>query len=224
MKDNIKMGRFDLPQPLLHMILVKQARSGTQAGLYLYGGLKRLTKSPSHAASSKPHGDYLIETIREFNGASDTFYERIKDSYNFIVERNKEFMNWRYCDIRGGRFLIKQAKRGDDVLGYIILEVKTKGENSEGYIIDMLAEDDEVATSLLKDGINSLAVLGVGTFNYRVVKNHPYQKISEKLGFVAPPNVIDMHVYCQFDNAEEAKETLLATEPGSIHFNYGDYF
>lgn len=220
-KDNLKRGRFDFPQPLVHMILVNKAKSGTQAGIYLLGGLNRI--AGKYSAPPIRHGDYVIDAVTGFDSSLDAFYERVKGSYDFIVERNREFLNWRYGDRRGGEFLIEQAKRGDDLLGYVVLEKRERDRISEGYVADLLAEDVDVAASLLKDGLKTLQDLGVGTFHYRAVKNHPYLGIMRRYGFVAAPRMIDMHVLCQFDEPEEA-EPLLQAAPGRLYFNYGDYF
>ena len=46
--------------------------------------------------------DYKIFPIQYFDDRINVFWNKIRNEYNFITERNKDYLNWRYCDKRGG--------------------------------------------------------------------------------------------------------------------------
>jgi hypothetical protein len=117
-----------------------------------------------------------------FNPQIDTFWGKARGHYNYALERNSLYLNWRYTDPRAGKFVIKQAVEGDQILGYVILESKKEGGYSEGYISDLLASPnrDDVADTLMAEACSYFDRLNINSINFWVAKNHPYLGIAER--------------------------------------------
>jgi hypothetical protein len=45
---------------------------------------------------------FIIERFEEW---ADEFWTQLGARYKFIVQRDKDYLNWRYCDPRGGKGL-----------------------------------------------------------------------------------------------------------------------
>jgi len=198
------------------------------AGLYKYGF--RLIKlvnrfRNTYALPASSDHDFRIKEITSFDDAINQFWNKIKDHYTFIVERNKDYLNWRYCDSRGGNYVVKVAEIGGQELGYIVLRVNKYRENYPvGYIVDLCTLPDrlDVANALVRDAVQYFDDRNVNVIRCQVIKNHPYEKIFKRYGFLNKRHRI--HVFC-IPHATISDELikLQTNSPNKAHFVYGDY-
>ncbi|MCJ7774420.1 MAG: GNAT family N-acetyltransferase, partial [Desulfobacterales bacterium] len=80
-----------------------------------------------------------VQDINRFDTRIDKFWDKVSSDYKLISERTKEYMNWRYCDSRGGDYSVKCIQNEDNIFGYIILRINKMEKNYPvGYIVDML--------------------------------------------------------------------------------------
>ena len=234
--DQIKRGRIIFPHLISHMIRVKnvglhlKAKSVKNAkiikfGLSFFKALNRLKNILSFTLHSKHKEDFEIIQTTSFDDRINTFWEKGKDSYNFILEKNSGYMNWRYCDPRAGHYVVKQAVKDGEVLGFIVLELRKDGDYAEGYVADLLALPGRMdfAEALLKNACKYFDDIGVNAVNYRAVKGHPYLSLFSRNGFLDTPRISNMHVIWDFNGSEREYEVIKASHPDKVHFNYGDY-
>jgi GNAT superfamily N-acetyltransferase len=168
-----------------------------------------------------------IEDVRMFDDRINRFWKNVKDDYNFIVEKNREYLNWRYCDPRSsnkGRYFVKQAVGDGKVLGFIVLEVRETDSYLEGYIMDLLALPGrmDVIRKLIEEANQFFRKLDINTVHYRVVHNHPYQAIFSEQGFIEVPSKLHLTYRMLFN--KEKMGVIKDSKPSQIHFNYGDYY
>ena len=106
--------------------------------------------------------DIHVHKIHSFDARIDIFWEKISDQYNFIIERRKDYLNWRYCDPRAGAFVIKQAEdTGGSILGYCVLRINRYIQDYPiGYLVDLLTLPDrmDVADKLIRRPFITLTV------------------------------------------------------------------
>ena len=135
--------------------------------------LNRITNALTPSIRPKSHFD--VEPISSFDDEVNDFWDQVKGNYSYILERRKEYLNWRFCDPRGGDYHVLQAKEDGRVLGYVATEVRESQGYSEGYILDLLAlpDRDDVADELFKSACKYLDERGVNAVHYRVVKGTP---------------------------------------------------
>lgn len=175
--------------------------------------------------SSLPDGNFRISKIHSFNDNINVFWDEIKGHYTFIVERTRDYLNWRYCDSRGGDYIINIAEEDGRALGYSVLRIDRYVRNYPvGYIVDLLTlpERLDVTDALVADAINYFNSNGINIIRCQVVKNHPYERIFKAYGFVNSGHRIDIF-YDIYATIGEELNKLQTRIPNRIHFVYGDY-
>lgn len=164
--------------------------------------------------------EFEVTQVSEFDERVDSFWEKIKDNYQFIIEKKHKYLNWRFTDNDRGSHLMIQAAKEDEVLGYTVIGFKEG--SAEGQIEELLAlrDREDVAYALLDFGCNCLDELGVNTVYYQVVEGHPYQGLSGRRGFVdsrSKPNIQSTSV-----EGSEEDQFLKDAMPGQVYFNYAE--
>lgn len=187
--------------------------------------LKLAAKLKNLIRTKHQGGDFRVSKIRHFDDRVDIFWEKIKNNHNFILERSKEYLNWRYCDQRAGEYRVMQAEDEVQVLGYIVLAIieRHKGYR-EGYIIDILTipERLDIADALIKEAVDYCDNNEINAINCLVIKNHRYESILNKNEFInRRKNMIVF--YFQYGIENESRK-LHSSSPSSIHLCYGDLF
>jgi ribosomal protein S18 acetylase RimI-like enzyme len=168
--------------------------------------------------------DHRIQIHRtdNFDARIGLFWKEISGNYDFIVERSGNYLNWRYCDPRAGDFIVKQVDDDDPILGYCVLRINRYLEDYPiGYIVDLLTLPDrlDVAEALAADAVRYFDDHRVNIVNYQVVKNHPYERILKRHGFM--DSRIKLKLFIRSSLEEELIE-LKASSPDRIYFSYGD--
>lgn len=171
--------------------------------------------------------DIKITEISEFDDRANTFWNEIKDHYDFIVERTREHLNWNYCDPRGGNFTVKLAEEEGRMLGYIVLGMDETREYGKGEIIDLLTVPGNlnVADVLLEDANRFYDDNDINSVTSLVVEGHPYEMVFRRHGFLKLRR--KMHVFYQCPEKDEAFARLVkgrvdTTEAGKVHLSRGD--
>lgn len=190
----------------------------------VYAGLKtanRINRTNKTTTKSK---EFEIKQIKKFDDKIDTFWDTIKGDYNFILEKNSKYLNWRYCDPRGGNFTVFQATQGDKILGFLALQLVEDNGYVEGFITDLLTlpRRTDVANALIEEVNNLSNENDINAVYYMVVKSHPYQKTAIQNGYVDCKQV--SFITCHVIDVENEFEILKTSTPRQVYFNYGDLF
>lgn len=151
------------------------------------------------------------------------FWEEISGHYDFIVERRMDYLNWRYCDQRGGSYIVKQAENNGRVVGYIVLRIdRYRDDYPVGTIVDLVTLPSrlDVAHILVADAINFFDEQEINSCRYLVAKNHPYEGILKRYGFLDGRSKV--HLFYVSLGEEEELEKLSTSQAARIHFTYGD--
>ncbi len=185
--------------------------------LKLFNGLRNIFGSPP----SRPVLN--IDVVSSFDGRMDEFWGRVSEHHGFIVERSRGYLNWRYCDSRGGDFIVKQAEEGGRILGFIVLRVnRIRADYPVGFIVDLLTLPGrlDVADALVGDAVEYFDGQSINLVNFLVVKNHPYEKMMKRHGFL--DSRVKPHLFYR-SYGEEDEIGKIGTAPADrIHFAYGD--
>ena len=157
-----------------------------------------------------------IRAVDRFDDRIDDFWQRAAAPYDFIVERTKDYMNWRYADPRAGLFSIHLAEHDGELLGYSTLRVS----HERGYIADLLTLPGrlDVAAALVEDAVLTLAALAVSRIDWWVNVRHPYQQLVRARGFV-DKRVVDLSCFPH----NPALDLSFLTDPAvPVHISAGD--
>lgn len=131
------------------------------------------------------NGDVEIKKISQFDERINDFWERVSPSYQIILVRDREYLNWRYVEKPDKQYTIFIVEKNRKILGYMVLDIE---RNQEGElwsrIVDLLTiNDDTVIVKLLSFTLNFLLDQKVDVVT--CLTSDSYQaKILKKFGFV----------------------------------------
>jgi GNAT superfamily N-acetyltransferase len=168
---------------------------------------------------------FTLARATRFDDRIDALWERVKDSHDFIVERRKDYLNWRYCDKRAGDFAVAQAEDGAGAVpGYAAFRInRFIATYPVGYIVDLLTLPGrlDVADALAEEATRFFDGAGVNIVNAQVVKGHPHEGVLSRYGFL--DSQIDINLFYQ-ENADATRMKEIANSPPErIHLTWGDH-
>jgi len=134
-------------------------------------------RRPARAA---PH--LRLRTISRFDKRHESMLRAAAAPFDFIEERSVAFVNWRFCDPRAGRFVVRLAVEGDDALGY----AATRLLNGRAYLADLLVVPgrDDVTDALVRDSVGIARRSGAREIEARLPRYHPYRDSLLRAGLV----------------------------------------
>ena len=74
-----------------------------------YTVVKQLQDIRNVIRGSRDDPDVKVVKVERFGDQIDVFWDKIRDDYDFIIERKMGYLDWRYCDQRAGDFNVKLA-------------------------------------------------------------------------------------------------------------------
>ena len=228
----IKRNRVPLPFSVDIMVRIKdiklhlERKPMNNASIIqaTYSTLKILNQTKT-TLTSKPKqiGDLTIDEVVRFDARIDAFWDKVKEEYDFILERKSAYLNWKYCDHPTIDYKVKQARSGEDLLGYIVYTLRKSDGYSEGYIIDLLTNSNrlDVANALYQDACDYFDDHKVNTAYCRVVNGHPYQSLSARYGFIAAQLNKQLE-YCDIMDCKKEFEVVSRSSPDRVIFGYSE--
>jgi hypothetical protein len=233
-RSKIKIDQPQFPSQIRHMTRImdveKHLLSSNPRNKLIkkigYTSLRTLNRVENIADVSARSGSESSLEIFEattIDEKMEDLWNDVKDDYDFIVERDKDYMNWRYLDDRGGKYALRYASDGDKILGYTVLRVnRFKESYPEGYIVDLLTPIDriDVAEELIKDAIRFFTERGVNVINSLAVKGHPFERLLRRREFVYDRTRLILFVRSVGSNDDLS--VLYDSPPNKLHFAYGD--
>lgn len=171
----------------------------------------------------KADADCKISRIQGFDDRIEGFWGDVSNHYDFIVERRKEYLNWRYCDSRVGDFVVEHIIEDDRVIGYCVLRInRYNDEYPIGYIVELLTLPDrlDAAQALLADAKRYFDDQGVNIVNCLVVKGHPLEKALRMQGFLN--GRIGMHLFYNPLGDVDVLNRIEGSHPSRVYFSWGD--
>lgn len=176
------------------------------------------------AFREKEKTEIALNQIRLFDNRINVFWDKVKPGYTFIRERNKTYLNWRYCDPRSGEYTVILASSPEgEVVGYVVLTVNRKNKDYPiGYVVDILAlPGNEIAVSaLLEEANNYFDQNRINLVNALIVQKHPFKKIYLKNAFLNSMKRVHLFAGIKYDDAMTQK--IRSLNPEETYFSYGD--
>jgi GNAT superfamily N-acetyltransferase len=167
------------------------------------------------------HGVGPAVTVRRterFDARFGEWWSTASEAFDVVVERTPEYLEWRYCDPRGGRWNVEVAEEGDRVLGFVAWRI----ERGRGMIGDLigLADRLDVIAALADAAVSGAVAAGASSVRCWLTTTHPYRAVLHSRGFVDLPAGVT-HVFRPQLLSDEAAD-LLASPAARIHFMLGD--
>ncbi len=194
-KSSIKGGRSRFPHPILSMSRITDIDIHLKNGAFERKWMKKLgfiyfkelNRVKNVNISSRPRHKFNVNKVELYDSRIDKFWKAIRDHYKFIVERNREYLNWRYCDSRGGNYIIRSIEESGNIIGYSVLRVNRYDEEyPRGHIVELLTLPYrlDVVDALVDDAISYFNKHSVNVIYYWIPKNHPFEKVFRRYGFL----------------------------------------
>jgi len=166
-----------------------------------------------------------LRGIEDFLSKADSFWKKIKEEYSYSVERDREFLEWRYVDERGGNYEISYLCEEDQLVGFLVSTVnRINTDYPVGFIVDMLTLPGRmgVANILVKEAVRVFDEDDGNIVNVLSVKGHPFEKIYKRYGFL--DSRVDVNIFHTEYGVDDQlqREINQLNVPERIHFTYGD--
>ena len=185
-----------------------------------YTVVKQLQDMRNIVRGSQAKTDVEVVKIDSFKQEIDAFWEKVKNDYDFIVERREGYLNWRYCDKRGGDFDVNLAKDGSEIIGYCVNRINRYREDYPvGFVVDLitLKGREDAADALLSNAQKYFDSNDVNTVLAACINKHPMWSKFLGQGFV------DTRInFKLFYNSPEKKLECLEDSDLKAHFMFGD--
>jgi hypothetical protein len=233
-KRDAQRGFPRFPSPIIHYMRIEDIKlhleeknsknkSLNQFGFRVLNYLNKLAKTKSPMKNSENESNFEIKKINVFDRRVDRLWDNVKNNYCFMLEKKKEYLNWRYCDIRAGDYIINQAENGEEVLGFVVLRIKKNTNNYlEGNIVDLVTPLNriDVTDSLISSAISLFDSRSINTINAWTIKGHPYDKLLANNSFI-DINANSSGCFEHFNYVENPSE-IINCPAEKFHFQMGD--
>ena len=230
---DLERGLPQFPKPLRHYVKIRDLdlhlkttnSENNQIIKYGYKTL-RATKQIEKFLKQSPRGSkssFEVQQIDRFSDEVGELWSQARSSYGFIVERDQGYLNWRYCDSRGGDYLVRQATEDGRILGFIVLRVnRLNREYPQGYIVDLLTLPNrfDVCDALIEGATDYFDGQGVNFVTAFAIRGHPFEGLFEKNGFLW--DRVKYYLFCTPKNIGGEWEAFISTPSNRLHFMYGD--
>ena len=163
-------------------------------------------------------GTWSIATLERFDDRVDGFFEEASEPFDLVIVRDRDYMNWRYCDPAAGRFTVRAAEQQGKLLGYLVSKI-TEGE---GYIADLLALPGrtDVLRSLIEDALRIFRRARVERVCCWMISRHPYNRVLRRHGFIDTKRDVGFTYWAE--KFEGCDLGFLADAEARIHLTHGD--
>ena len=134
-----------------------------------------------------------INVIENFDNNYENFWNRSKLKYDFILDRNKEYMNWRYVDRKDIKYLNYKLVIQNKTYAYISLKIYKEEKIKKGHIMDIITIDNNIDLNnlIFRYIINILKEKKVDEiFFYSEIVKNLESKLKQKLEVTYKRNLI----------------------------------
>ena len=160
------------------------------------GGMARLGRSLLSEAARRlrrrrpPLSGARIEVLTQFDSRAEDLWEAFASHLDMAIVRSVDYLNWRYCDPRGGTTLVLAAVEGDRLLGYAVFKRQDDWSN----VLDLVTHPDhpEVIDELLEAGCQRMGEAGARGANCWLSPGHPAERALKWSGFLKAPWLITL--------------------------------
>ena len=171
-----------------------------------------------HGRSNPPAVDGFIATIDQFDASVSEFWASASQDFDFIPVRDRDYLNWRYCDPRAGGFTVRAATMDGRLDGYLVLKFR----DGRAHVVDVLARSGrlDVVERLIWDAVRVARQRSADAVACQLPVGHPYWKTVQRAGFFDTGGRWD---FGGFALAMDPAPLDIIEQPGTrIHVTRGD--
>jgi len=158
-----------------------------------FGKMTVLYKDFKEGIHFSIRGANNIYEIKKFTDDIDSLWKKVRQNYQVVVPRTKEFLNWRFINNPEINYKIFSINNDKELLGYIIVKIYKGTKETLGHIVDILSVDEKVAEELLQASYNYFSGNGIQKISCWMQNPYFYSKLMEEEGFVR--KIPDLETY-----------------------------
>lgn len=93
--------------------------------------------------------DITIQRINKFDSAFDQLAFDTRNLDSVLINRDSQYLNWRYIDHPTNEYRVHAMYKQEELQGYVITKEENKGSYRNGFIVDLLAKNEEAWLTLI---------------------------------------------------------------------------
>lgn len=168
------------------------------------------------------NSNIILEKVSQMPVDYAVFWSKMKKNYTYTIDKDQDYVKWRYFDPRGGNYSFIEARSNDALIGFVVVSISTKNvENPSGYIVDLQTLPEYPACPyLLINYADQLFDDGdINHRSYMTVDGTKYKDVVKSFGYINIPTVNEVW----FDQRSKFDPKLLNnSDPNQLSFQLGD--
>ena len=169
----------------------------------------------------------VISKITSFDSRINDFWKKVSNAQKILTVRDKEYLNWRYCDVPDADYTIFLAEKNEEICGYIVLRAVKVPEVRGlllGCIFDILAlpDQDDVIHCLISRAIEYFEKEKVDAIGCKMIVDKRFQKVFRKHGFISSRFIKYGH-FCVYTSYQTLYELLKDRKNWFIQLGDSDF-
>ena len=231
-KSLVKPGRRAFPQEVVHFIRIRDVdlhfkmSPSDNAWIKKVGyRIMNFIDNFSHVRSLSSIEKVKIKSVSTFDDRVNLFWDKIAGKYSFIVERRQDYLNWRYCDSRGGNYRVFIAEEEESLIGYCVVMINRYNKDyPRGYIVDLLKLPNrfDVSEALIQEAIDYFDGYDVNFIDCLAIRRSQQGISLRNCGFFDSRTKMFLVVSMKGLMKEEMEKYLRRLTMKKMHFVYGD--
>lgn len=138
-----------------------------------------------------------------------------------MVRRDAEYLNWRFVKSPSGLHRILGLFEGGELAAYAVIQVPRPGGTPGGFLVDVLARDDEAQHAAVAAGLAELQRLGASFVQATAIDGSSWSRTLEQTGF-QPPKPDNHLIVILYVHDPEHPLVAAARNPAGWYFTDGD--
>ncbi|MFH1073031.1 MAG: GNAT family N-acetyltransferase [Nanoarchaeota archaeon] len=123
-------------------------------------------------------GSHDFQQLTRFDRAIDSFWKKMRGKYPISINRDADYLNWRYADHPLLKYHLFVGKKHDHIVSFIILRIEEPPGFRIARIVDFVSADDAEEQTLLmthdwakKEKIDLIDCFSTGKFHEHALRN-----------------------------------------------------
>ncbi len=102
------------------------------------------------------------EPLGRFDERATALSKLVEPRFGFMVRRSAAWLNWRFLDTPSGLHRAVGLLDGEELAAYVVVQIPRAGERA-GFLVDLLARDDDALSAAFSAGLTTLEHHGAST-------------------------------------------------------------
>ncbi len=166
---------------------------------------------------------YDISALRKFDDRFDGLWKEIRLSYPICIERDSDYLNWRYSRPEEKYEILALEEEGD-LCGYAVVKKEYRFSMTIGFLLDFIVKEPYVTAEYFFNFlIQRFKNMNVDLVSMLMTKSTPMYSIAKKCGFVAvPPKYQPQEIYFGARGHVVNDNISLIRNPRNWFISWGD--